>query len=102
MSDLWERKIYHGSSEVTEGKLKGSTDRSDYFYFLCPKCPGKEMLRILDYKEMPIAPKPTNGNEEEEVGFTLAFKFRCEKCGFQDFVKISNLGWQGGQLPSLK
>lgn len=40
---------YHGSNEVTGCKLQGSTDATDHFYFFCPKCLDRHVLRILDY-----------------------------------------------------
>lgn len=30
--------------------------------------------------------------------FTVAFELYCPKCKLHDFVKISNTGWQGGEL----
>jgi hypothetical protein len=41
---------YHGSDNVSEGKLKGETCLTDYFYFLCPKCEGKQIMRVLEYE----------------------------------------------------
>jgi hypothetical protein len=91
---------YHGSSAVKGGRLCGATGETDYFYFFCPKCPGDEVLRILEYGEH------TDRRENEynqfcksnaKYGFTLVFKVYCEKCGHEDFIKISNTGWQGGK-----
>ncbi len=92
-------KPYHGSATVDGGKLRGATD-TDYFYFFCPKCEGEEMLRILDYEvRHEEAGNPDNAELRPKAarGFVLAFKLHCQKCGMNDFVKISNLGWQGGQ-----
>jgi predicted RNA-binding Zn-ribbon protein involved in translation (DUF1610 family) len=94
-------KAYHGSSAVSDGKLKGATD-TDYFYFLCPTCTGSEVMRVLDYEvrhEQPENPYNDQSPSKAQKGFTLAFKLHCDKCGLSDFVKVSNLGWQGGQLP---
>ena len=93
-------KPYHGSSEVEGGRLRGATD-TDYFYFFCPKCPNDEILRVLDYdvrQEMPDNPYNEKlGKPKAERGFVLAFKLHCQRCGFTDFTKIGNLGWQGGE-----
>jgi len=90
---------YHGSDKISRGRLEGATD-TDYFYFFCPNCPDLEIMRILEYGEH--AKEPTNKyndicKSKAEYGFTLVFKLHCEKCGCSDFVKISNMGWQGGK-----
>jgi hypothetical protein len=94
-------KPYHGSNAVTDGKLKGETD-TDYFYFFCPQCKGRHVLRPLDYAvhvEQPENPYNEQTESKAAKGFTLVFQLCCETCGLKDFVKISNLGWQGGKLP---
>jgi hypothetical protein len=91
-------KPYHGSDAVMGGKLRGATD-TDYFYFFCPKCPDNQIMRVLDYKvqhEQPDNPHNAELSPKAAKGFTLAFKIHCEQCRHTDFVKISNLGWQGG------
>ena len=35
-------------------------------------------------------------NPKAERGFIIAFKLYCPKCGLMDFVKVGNMGWQGG------
>ncbi len=93
-------KPYHGSSHITGGKLKGATDSQDYFYFFCPKCEDNEILRILEYGEHSredVNPYNDKMKSNAKYGFTLVFKLFCEKCGFSDFVKVSNTGWQGGK-----
>jgi len=98
MSKFNNGRPYHGSEAVKKGKLTGSTD-TDYFYFFCPKCPNKHIMRILDYglhaheKENPYNP---DFKRKAKEGFTLVFKIYCENCSHLDFVKISNTGWQGG------
>jgi ribosomal protein S27AE len=93
-------KAYHGSEAVQEGRLRGATD-TDYFYFFCPRCPDDEMLRVLDYevradgKENPY--NEQLGRPKAARGFILAFKLHCQRCGFTDFTKVGNLGWQGGK-----
>ncbi len=92
-------KAYHGSESVMNGGLKGSTD-TNYFYFFCPKCPDQEIMRVLDYEvraEHPENPYNTELSPKASKGFTLAFKVYCQKCKHTDFVKISNMGWQGGK-----
>ena len=86
-------KPYHGSEEVIDGKLKGATDATDYFYFFCPKCPNNEIMRILEYgvhSEETKNPYNKSCKSKAKYGFTLVFKLHCEKCEFTDFVKISN------------
>ena len=92
-------KPYRGSSDVVGGKLQGSTAELDYFFFLCPKCADKNILRILDYcvvDEIPENPYNAQMSKKAKKGFTLAFQLYCEKCKFADFVKISNIGPQVG------
>ena len=92
---------YHGSGAVKKGQLKGATGETDYFYFFCPKCPDKQIVRILEYgvhAEEAENPYNKDCKSKAKYGFTLAFKLHCEKCGHTDFVKLSNTGWQGGTL----
>lgn len=91
-------KAYHGSEAVVSGKLKGATGETDCFYFFCPKYPGSEILRILEYgvhSEEAANPYNQGCRSKAKYGFALAFKLHCEKCGHTDFVKILNTGWQG-------
>ncbi len=93
---------YRSSSLVSDGGLIGTSD-TDYFYFFCPRCKDKHVMRILDYGHH--VPDELGGshypNERPKAAkdFTLAFKLYCSKCRLTDFVKISSTGWQGGQLP---
>ena len=90
---------YHGSDAVFDGQLKGATGETDYFYFICPKCPHDHILRILEYRvheEMPENPYDEECKSHANRGFTLAFKLHCEECEYKDFVKVSNIGWQSG------
>ena len=92
-------KPYHGSRAVQRGKLQGSTLETDYFYFFCPECSDKGILRILDsgvHAEESENPYNNQVTRKAKRGFTLAFQVYCEECKFTDFVKISNTGWQGG------
>ncbi len=91
-------KPYHGSSAATGGKLQGATD-TDYFYFFCPNCLDKRIMRILDYEvrvEQNENPYNKEFKKKAKKGFTLAFQLYCENCKHTDYVKISNMGWQGG------
>lgn len=99
VSKFNEGKPYHGSSAVEDGKLQGSTDKTDYFYFSCPTCPDRRILRLLDYDvHAAEAENPYNEllTKKSKRGFTLVFKVYCDNCKLVDFVKISNMGWQGG------
>lgn len=90
---------YHGSSAVDNGKLRGATGETDYFYLFCPKCPNDQIVRILEYgvhAEEPTNPYNDKCKSKAKYGFTLAFKLYCENCGHTDFIKLSNTGWQGG------
>lgn len=91
---------YHGSEAVTGGRLTGMTD-TDYFYFFCPCCADRQVMRVLDYdvrREGPVVAYPDE-QPRQARDFTLAFKLHCPNCKLTDFVKISNTGWQGGRLP---
>lgn len=99
MPDFNDGKPYHGTCAVADGKLAGATDGTDYFYFFCPACPDKQLLRPLDYKlhnEVPEHPYKDHVDVVAPKGFTLVFKLFCNQCLFTDFVKVSNMGWQGG------
>jgi hypothetical protein len=93
-------KPYHGSDAVSAGKLQGATD-TDYVYFFCPTCEGKQIARLLDYEvryEQPGNPYNDQLKSKAMKSFILAFKLHCEKCGLTDFFKIANVGWQGGEF----
>jgi hypothetical protein len=99
MSKFNNGKPYEGSPAVKNGGLRGATDYTDHFYFFCPKCPGQRVLRVLDYG-VHLQEEENRYNTEFAVkakqGFTLVFKLLCEQCGHKDFVKVTNVGWQGG------
>ena len=105
MKTFNDGKPYHGSYDVFDGKLRGSTDKTDYFYFVCPKCPGDEIVRILEYGVHAPQKEENEYNElcksKAKYGFILVFKLHCEKCSSTDFVKISNIHWQNGQLSKI-
>jgi len=99
MASFNNGKPYHGSDEVSRGKLKGATGETDYFYFFCPKCPDNEIVRILEYgvhSEETENPYNKECKSRAKYGFTLVFKLHCEKCGHTNYVKVSNTGWQSG------
>lgn len=99
---------FHGSEKVEGGKLTGQTD-TDYFYFLCPQCPDKQVMRVLDAIQLF---DNHNGQRLEKIRqyesmlkskrrvkseITIAFKIYCEECKLTDHVKITNGGLQTGQ-----
>src|SRR5262245_30469242 len=92
-------KPYHGSEAVCDGKLKGATGQTDYFFFFCPKCPDQFIMRILDYgvhrhEEVNPVNVETQLQKKAAQGFILVFKLYCEQCKHEDFVKIDNMGLQ--------
>lgn len=91
-------KGYHGSDVVTHGKLKGRSGRTDYFFFLCPKCNNDQIMRILEYEFRKAAP-PVKRQEKETPTeyFNLAFHLYCPNCQFKNFIKIDN-NHQAGPL----
>ena len=92
-------KPFHGSEDISDGKLTGTTD-TDYFYFFCPKCGDTQILQILDFgivKEGPVEYAKKHRSKAKK-DFIIAFKLYCPKCKLLDFVKVSNIGWQGGKL----
>jgi hypothetical protein len=100
MSKFNNGKPYHGSDAVEGGKLQGATGRTDYYFFFCPNCPDRHIMRILDYevrRELPENPCNKVFQEKASKAFILAFKLYCENCKHTDFVKIDNIGLQGGK-----
>jgi len=90
---------YHGSNAVSGGRLEGATGRTDYFFFFCPKCSDRYIMRILDYevrRHLPENPMNPHVQRKAVQGFVLAFKLYCEQCKHEDFVKIDNIGVAGG------
>ena len=95
-------KPFHGSKKVEGGRLRGGTD-TDYFYFLCPVCRDSTMLRILDYTVVSDGPVEYAPELRRDANrdFILAFELKCKTCNHHDFVKIGNIGWQGGRLSDV-
>ena len=95
-------KPFHGSEDITKGKLTGRTD-TDYFYFFCPKCGDTHILQILDFGIVRDGPVEYAKEKRSKVkrDFTIAFELYCSKCKLHDFVKISNFGWQDGKLKNV-
>ena len=97
-------KPYHGSEKIEAGQLAGATGETDYFYFFCPSCPDRHILRILEYELHPkesITEYNAQCKSKAEYGFTIVFKLHCEKCQLTDFVKLSNTGWQAGEYEKI-
>ncbi|MBU4346154.1 MAG: hypothetical protein KKH29_02365 [Candidatus Omnitrophica bacterium] len=99
-------KPFHGSENISNGRLTGTTD-TDYFYFFCSKCGNAHVLQILDFGIVNEGPAEYAKEDRPKVkrDFTVAFELYCSKCKLHDFVKVSNTGWQGGRLkdsPTLK
>lgn len=90
---------FHGSEDISNGKLNDTTD-TDYFYFFCPKCENTQIMQILDFGMMTEGPVEYAKVDRHRVkkDFTIAFELYCQKCKMHDFVKISNTGWQSGNL----
>jgi len=105
MKNFNDGKPYHGSSAVAHGQLQGATAESDNFYFFCPDCSDKNILRILGYEvQGPGTPTPPcidQVTEKAKRVFTLVFQLHCEQCKFTDFMKISNTGWQIGKYADI-
>jgi hypothetical protein len=92
-------KPFHGSEAVMNGQLEGATGKTDYFFFFCPKCPDHQIMRVLDYgilRELPENPANEIFEKKAAKAFVLGFKLYCENCKHKDFVKIDNIGLQGG------
>ncbi len=97
-------KAYHGSRDVQEGRLRGSTGHTDYFHFVCPNCPDNHVMRLLDFEERILGPA-----SEVDYGFkpaparsfVLAIKMHCQQCGLTDFVKVGNTTWPAGTLQAI-
>jgi hypothetical protein len=90
-------KAYHGSVEVSNGKLHGRTGMTDYFFFICPKCENNQVLRILEYEFRNGVKTERNEKKKPQEFFTLAFHIYCPNCQLEDFIKIDN-SHQSGAL----
>jgi hypothetical protein len=57
-------------------------------------------LEILDFKVVKDGPVEYAKEERSKAkrDFIIAFQLFCRRCKLVDFVKVSNVGWQGGQL----
>jgi predicted RNA-binding Zn-ribbon protein involved in translation (DUF1610 family) len=93
-------KPYHGSEAVSGGRLTGTTD-TDYFYFFCPRCGDRHIMRVLDYHVQCEGQLKAYPDEKPKQArdFNIVLQLHCPNCKLTDFVKISNTGWQKGRLP---
>jgi hypothetical protein len=91
-------KGYHGSDQVSGGKLTGRTGQTDYFFFICPACKDNQILRILEYEFRKAAEPRDRAEKKRPVEyFNVAFHLYCPSCQFEDFVKLDN-DHQAGRL----
>ena len=83
-------KPFHGSSDVEGGRLRGRTGETDYFFFLCPRCEGEQVMRILEYELEPTPPVERQERKQPKTYFRVAFHLYCPICECEDFVKMDN------------
>lgn len=82
---------YHGSEAIAGGKLSGRTGKTDYFFFLCPKCNDGNVLRVLEFENRDDAPSKNRGEKRRpSMNINLALHLHCTVCDFEDFIKIDN------------
>lgn len=77
-------KPFHGSENISNGRLTGTTD-TDYFYFFCPKRGNTHVLQILDFSIVNEGPVEyaKEGRPKVKKDFTIAFEPYCSKCKLQ-------------------
>jgi hypothetical protein len=93
-------KPWSGSAEVRRGRLRGMTDGSDHFFFLCPRCADDTILQILDFvvaRDGPVVYELKH-RPKAKRDFKIAMNIHCLKCKLTDFVEVSNDAWQGGKI----
>lgn len=83
-------KAYHGSNAIRHGKLIGRSGKTDYFFFLCPKCNDGQILRVLEYEFREATEVERREKRKPRQHFNLAFHLWCPICQFEDFIKIDN------------
>jgi hypothetical protein len=91
---------YTGSTEVKGGRLRGMTDSSEHFFFLCPRCADNSIMQILDFevaRDTPVT-YALEKRPKAKRDFKIAMKLHCQQCKLTDFVEISNDAWQGGKI----
>jgi hypothetical protein len=100
MNEFNNGQPFAGSAEVRRGKLRGMTDASEHFFFLCPRCADNAILQILDFGVVRDAPATYDLEHRAKAkrDFKIAMKIHCLKCKLMDFVEISNDAWQGGKI----
>ena len=73
------------------GKLVGRTGVTEYFFFICPKCPDDQVMRVLDYEfHHDAQPIVRQEKKRPKKHLNLVFSLWCPNCQFEDFVKIDN------------
>lgn len=94
-----------GIAAVKKGKLKGETDNTEYFYFICPTCNDSKICRVLNYEIL----RDEKGNpyndklkSNSKKAFVIRFDLFCEDCRFRGPVKISSIGWQCGTIDDAR
>jgi hypothetical protein len=104
MANFNNGRPYAGSKEVRHGKLRGMTDGTDHFFFLCPRCADNTIMQILDFevvRDLPVTYAPKR-RPKAKRDFKIAMQVHCLQCELTDFVEISNDAWQGGKMTNVE
>ena len=74
----------HGTDDVMNGKLTGSTS-TDYFHFTCPRCADGHGL---DVELLGVRDDSSSMHPRAQ---TILFGLSCSLCGLRDLTKIGCL-----------